>query len=98
VLSSYESPTILAGAYTAGQSPALQVAGLTALARTQILARSVGIADDPRGDMPLTITHILGDPLLQSVTTTKSKNNDFLTRCSLLQTTQVLQKNMKPNP
>jgi hypothetical protein len=30
------------------------------------------------------IVSILGDPLLQSVTTTKSKNNDFLTRCSLL--------------
>ncbi len=39
----------LAGTNAAGQSPALQVAGLTALARTQILARSVGIADDPRG-------------------------------------------------
>ena len=37
------------GYNAAGQSPALQVAGLTALARTQILARSVGIADDPRG-------------------------------------------------
>jgi hypothetical protein len=44
-----ESPTILAGTNAAGQSPVLQVAGLTALARTQILARSVGIADDPRG-------------------------------------------------
>ncbi len=32
----------------------------------------------------LTTTHILGDTLLQSVATTKSKNNDFLTRCSLL--------------
>jgi hypothetical protein len=44
-----ESPKILAGTNAAGQSPALQVAGLTALARTQILALSVGIADDPRG-------------------------------------------------
>jgi hypothetical protein len=34
--------------------------------------------------LSLTITHILGDPLLQSVTTAKSKNNDFLTHCSLL--------------
>ncbi len=38
----------------------------------------------PTGGYALTITHILGDLLLQSVTTTESKNNDFLTRCSLL--------------
>ncbi len=44
-----ESPTILAGTNAAGQSPALQVAGLTALEMTQILARSVRITNDPRG-------------------------------------------------
>jgi len=32
------------------------------------------------GAKELTITHILGEPLLQSVTTPKSKNKAFLTR------------------